>query len=109
MKFRKKPVVIDAVQYRNGMEDGFEERYIDHNHPNRTFGIRASDMDTPIKVPYIKTLEGRLLITTGDWIIIGVKGERYPIKPDIFEETYEPVENPQTSTLAGFGMTAQPH
>ena len=91
-KYRKKPVVIEAEQYKGGMEDGFEERYIDHNHPNRTFGIKVSEKDTPVLVPYIDTLEGKLLITKGDWIITGIQGERYPIKPDIFEETYELVE-----------------
>jgi hypothetical protein len=40
---------------------------------------------------YIETLEGRHEVTPGDWIITGVKGEKYPCKPDIFEETYEPV------------------
>ena len=41
----------------------------------------------------IATLEGPLLARVGDWIITGVKGERYPCKPDIFEATYEPVED----------------
>ena len=91
-KYRKKPVVIEAEQYKEGMEDGFEERYIDHNHPNRTFGIKVSEKDTPIQVPYINTLEGKLLITNGDWVITGIQGERYPIKTDIFEETYELAE-----------------
>lgn len=92
MKYRKKPVVIDADQYQEGMEDGFEERYIDSDNPNRTFGIQVSERDIKIQVPYIETLEGRHLITKGDWIITGIKGERYPIKNDIFEETYELVE-----------------
>jgi hypothetical protein len=43
-------------------------------------------------VPVIKTLEGDHLVTPGDWIITGVKGEHYPCKPDIFEMTYEKVE-----------------
>ena len=94
MKFRKIPVVIEAEPYTKGMEDGFEERYIDHhNHPNQTFGIQASENDTPVQIPYIKTLEGRHLITKGDWIITGVKGERYPCKPDIFRMTYESIED----------------
>ena len=42
--------------------------------------------------PYIATLEGDHLVTPGDWIITGVKGEHYPCKPDIFEATYEKVE-----------------
>ena len=92
MKYRKKPVVIEAEQYKEGMEDGFEERYIDHNHPNRTFGIKVSEKDTLVQVPFIETLEGRHLITKGDWIITEIQGERYPIKSDIFEETYEIVK-----------------
>lgn len=41
---------------------------------------------------YIETLEGRMEVTPSDWIITGVKGEKYPCKPDIFEQTYEPAE-----------------
>lgn len=62
MKFRKKPVVIEAEQH-NG--------------------------DQPI---FIDTLEGRMKADPGDWIITGIKGEKYPCKPDIFESTYELVE-----------------
>ena len=68
MKFRKKPVVIEAEQYRPGLEDGI-------------------DLDGP----YLKTLEGNLHISQGDWIITGIKGERYACKPDIFKVTYERV------------------
>ncbi len=41
---------------------------------------------------YIRTLEGEMEALPGDWIIMGVKGEFYPCKPDIFEATYEPAE-----------------
>lgn len=41
---------------------------------------------------YIDTLEGRHEVTPGDWIITGIKGEKYPCKPDTFAATYEPVE-----------------
>jgi len=91
-KYRKKTVVIDAEIYHPGVEDGFEERYIDNDNPNQTFGIQVSESDILVQVPYIETLEGRYLITTGDWIITGVQGERYPVKPDLFDETYELVE-----------------
>ena len=74
-KYRKKPVVIDAEVYCEGLEDGFEYN-------------KSQDMSTP----FIETLEGRHYITPGDYIITGVKGERYPCKPDIFEMTYEAVE-----------------
>ena len=40
---------------------------------------------------YIETLEGRMHASPGDWIVVGVQGERYPVKPDIFEKTYEAV------------------
>jgi len=80
MKFRKKPVVIDAIQFtgENGMEivhfaDG---RYV------------SPDGDALI----IYTLEGNMRADVGDWIIKGVKGECYPCKPDIFEATYEAVK-----------------
>ncbi|MDD4482678.1 MAG: hypothetical protein PHP18_05620 [Bacilli bacterium] len=71
MKFRKKPVIIEAELYKPGMEDS---------------------IDKLTNKPYIKTLEGNHIITDGDWIITGVKGERYPCKPDIFEITYEKVD-----------------
>ena len=72
MKFRKKPVVIEATQW---FEMG--------DHPAVQDGL------TTIQ-PVIKTLEGYMYVSPGDWIITGVKGEHYPCKPDIFEMTYEP-------------------
>jgi len=93
MKFRKKPVVIEAEQYKEGMEDGFEERFTHHLNPGQSYGIQTSEEDVAVQVPYIETLEGRHLITKGDWIITGIQGERYPCKPDIFNETYDAVED----------------
>ena len=75
MKFRKKPVVIEATQWFK-MGD----------HP-KVFMGQLSDR------PRIDTLEGPMFVDVGDWIITGVKGEHYPCKPDIFEATYERVEN----------------
>lgn len=60
MKFRKKPVIIEAYQ---------TDRELD-----------------------IITMEGKMHASIGDWIITGVQGEQYPCKPDIFEKTYERVE-----------------
>ena len=60
MKFRKKPVIIEAYQ---------------------------TDKEV-----FIETLEGTMRADPGDWIITGVNGEKYPCKPDIFEKTYERVE-----------------
>lgn len=42
---------------------------------------------------FVDTLEGRLRVSPGDWIVTGARGERHPVKPDIFRETYEPVED----------------
>lgn len=81
-KYRKKPVVIEAIQY-----DGSNLREI-----AEFVGTDLSMVDNDINlslVPVIKTLEGDMLISKGDYVIKGVQGEFYPCKPDIFEQTYE--------------------
>jgi hypothetical protein len=83
MKFRKRPVVIDAVQFRAGEEPN-------ELAPDVVAGtVRYTEDGTVL----IKTLEGVMEAQPMDWIIRGVKGELYPCKPDIFAVTYEPVEN----------------
>ncbi|KKN62225.1 hypothetical protein LCGC14_0513620 [marine sediment metagenome] len=90
-KFRKKPVVIEAEVYHAGLEDGWE--YEDEIQGGLTSAMyAASKVDGVRLYPYISTLEGRHYIGAGDYIITGIKGERYPCKPDIFEQTYEAVE-----------------
>ena len=76
-KFRKKPVVIEAVQFTGG------------NHFECKSFIGEQNYDNTLKYPNITTLEGTMRVSEGDWIIKGVKGEFYPCKPDIFEATYE--------------------
>lgn len=90
MKFRKKPVVIEAWQWNETttmlrMLEGFGLNYTSHSG-HRERPEECQDLR-------IRTLEGQLLVSPGDWIIKGVKGEFYPCKPDIFEATYEPVED----------------
>ena len=82
MKFRKKPVVIEAFQWKDKpvFPEGFEEL-----HP-----IALINDEHKLE---IKTLEGTMTADDGDWIIKGVKGGFYPCKPDIFEATYEKVED----------------
>lgn len=81
-KFRKKPVVIEAVQWHPGAHvDGVTEQVHD-----------AGLGTEPSGFGWVNTLEGPLKVRPGDWIITGVKGEKYPCKPDIFAATYEPVE-----------------
>ena len=76
MKFRKKPVVIEATQW-----------FKDGDHPAVVPGFLSG-----MPIYLIETLEGHHIVTPGDWIITGVKGEHYPCKPDIFEMTYERAE-----------------
>jgi|SRR6185437_8549321 len=85
MKFRKKPVVIEAIQYRG--DNGAE---VDKWMQDRgSEPIPIPDWRKPLE---IKTLEGTHFATAGDWIICGIKGEFYPCKPDIFHATYELAE-----------------
>ena len=83
MKYRKKPVEIEAMQFT-------EKSCIDVlSFCNSGGDIIASRENEHIS---IKTLEGTMLASIGDYIIKGVKGEFYPCKPDIFEATYDKVE-----------------
>lgn len=84
MKFRKKPVVIEATQW-----DGTNESW-QHIMNMGLTKWKPGEMGT--QTFYIETLEGDHLARKGDWIIKGVHGEFYPCKPDIFVKTYEPVE-----------------
>ena len=79
-KFRKKPVVIEAEQF-----DGTAESC------ERICGLYPDVHFVWTDQLIITTLEGTMYASPGDWIITGVKGERYPCKPDIFAATYEEV------------------
>lgn len=88
MKFRKKPVVIEARQFHNDAGDHETVYWI--NSGQLTIG---RELATWINGKlYIPTLEGEMEASPGDWIIRGVKGEHYPCKPDIFAATYEAAE-----------------
>jgi len=80
--FRKKPIVIEAVQYTGDVGLLWDWRGAGH-----IYGP-TEDGDTSA---YIETLEGRMEARVGDWIIEGVSGELYPCKPDIFAATYDEV------------------
>ena len=88
MKYRKKPVVIEAIVFTR---DNFEEVVEFTNGTAHTLKIerRPNGKCTCI----IHTLEGQHIATEGDYIIRGVKGEYYPCKPDIFKQTYEEAED----------------
>jgi hypothetical protein len=84
----KKPVVIEAVQFD---PCGAHRLKL----PDGVMGISAPNADNWAYEGckfFIETLEGRMKVRDKDYIITGVKGEKYPCKPDIFEKTYEPVK-----------------
>ena len=84
MKYRKRPVEIEAIKWDGKISTlSVIEEWIGDG-PQADF-TRA---DPTLTIP---TLEGDMLASFGDWIIRGVMGEGYPCKPDIFEMTYEPV------------------
>jgi len=78
-RYRKKPVVIDAVQWT-----GYNWQQVKRFCPTAMLRTGGS-----IEIP---TLEGVMQAQRGDWIIKGVKGELYPCKPDVFEATYEAID-----------------
>ena len=84
-KFRKKPVVIEAIQIMDTTTADDIAGFI--NCPEgSTYSVWSDHV-------YIHTLEGTMRADVGDWIIKGVKGEFYPCKPDIFDMTYEMATN----------------
>ena len=89
MKYRKKPVVIEAIQAFGTPESNRE--IIDWTRGSATPASMDKNADGVSQLS-IATLEGTHWVTPGDYIIRGVKGEHYPCKPDIFEATYEVVE-----------------
>lgn len=89
-KFRKKPVVIEAMQFR-GPDVGdldymlaFDD-WLVGNAPKGACRYHGSRL-------VISTLEGEMEASAGDWVIRGIKGEIYPCKPDIFAALYDPAE-----------------
>lgn len=85
MKYRKKPVVIEAIQF---LDEGHDVLALS-DFMEQNLVIDYAIPDKPVLK--IATLEGVMMASVGDYIIKGVKGEFYPCKPDIFEATYEKV------------------
>ena len=86
MKYRKKPVIIEAIQFEDNSDRIIE---IHEFMGGDTIRVNYEDKDNPYLK--IETLEGIMKASVGDYIIKGVNGEFYPCKPDIFEKTYEEV------------------
>lgn len=94
MKYQKKPVVIEAFQYDGDLKGSDGKWYVPE------WAVKAFEdgimyygtlkLDEPPCELFIDTLEGTHHVSIGDYVIKGIKGELYPCKPDIFEESYEP-------------------
>lgn len=96
--FRKKPIVIDAVQWPGNSFKSTPPEWLVaalYKEPGTPGFLMRLDNDL-----FIETLEGRMRAAPGDWIIRGIKGEIYPCKPDIFAATYEPADAAPSSTSA---------
>ena len=91
LRFTKKPVTIEAIQWTG--KNLREVIAFTDGHPDNWEAYADLVARDGLK---IYTLEGKMLANVGDWIIRGVKGEYYPCKPDIFEATYSPEVAPRT-------------
>lgn len=87
-KFRKKPVVIEAIQW-NGKNFDEIMNFMQEFHGSKLNYENAEELAYKTNQLTIRTLEGIMTADKNDWIIKGVSGEFYPCKPDIFEKTYE--------------------
>lgn len=85
MKYKKKPIVIEAFQYFGNHEQKEDPEWIIKAIKEDKVGFEYGQM-------IIDTLEGTMIATAGDYIIKGVNGEIYPCKEDIFHKTYEKVD-----------------
>lgn len=93
-KYRKKPVVIEAVQLRwDTWDEMCEHANVGKLTDGKPEGMFGPDSEINLHIP---TLEGLMVAEENDWVIRGVAGELYPCKPDIFALTYEPVEAEKT-------------
>lgn len=101
MKYRKKPVEIEAMRFAGltadmhavyqWIEQNTQGSY-DTNDPDVPVPASGVSIDAETGFMIIATLEGEMQVRAGDYVIRGVQGEFYPCKPDIFAATYEPVE-----------------
>lgn len=107
MKFRKRPVVIEATQWFPPDDPRHDPSMLSHrkgNTVNPPDYRQKGDLFqfSTIKgmgddIFMIETLEGALKVSAGDWIVTGIAGEKYPVKPEIFEATYERVPEQSAS------------
>ena len=104
MKYQKKPVVIEAVQYTGGEQNTVALiDWIKGVDSSTVYHLVAPQIMREVEAAggiSIKTIEGTMIAQQGDWIIKGIKGEFYPCKPDIFAATYDSVAETSTDTFS---------
>lgn len=95
MQYRKKPVVIEAVQWTG---DNLIEVIRHTGQHASASNLKWEEYEDLVSREGLKifTLEGAMMASVGDWIIKGVKGECYPCKPDVFNITYEAIDSLNT-------------
>ncbi len=101
MKFRKKPIIVTAVQFNIAdvktlrkavMTEPLEVQLDLFHFFKEKYGVRCTADGCSF---WIETLEGNMKVKAGDFIVTGIKGERYPVKKDIFKATYEEIDSTQ--------------
>lgn len=94
MKYRKKPVVIEAIQFNGNSNRTEIEAFVGRKLKVELESDTAYEagIAPPVFSLFIETLEGEMKVSMGDFVIRGVNGEFYPCKPDIFAKTYEEVK-----------------
>jgi len=93
-RFRKKPVVVDAIRVKDIFHMAAHDWDGLPDWASKTHGITKgwTIQFAPPRI-YINTLNGKVVADIDEWLVRGVTGELYPCKPDIFEQTYEAVED----------------
>lgn len=91
-RFRKKPVEVEAFQFN--WRDGDQPPDIPGVVYAAIYGKDSGHLLPKCERAYVETLEGSLHVSRGDWVVRGINGEFYPVKPDIFSATYEPIDRP---------------
>ena len=90
MKYKKKPLEVEAFQYKGKLEEDIPKWIVDAYRNNIAF-YKFNESKNDV-VLYLQTLEGPMSVSVNDYIIKGIYGELYACKPDIFLETYEKIE-----------------
>lgn len=87
-RWRKKPVVIEAMQIGDTLAEAMDL----YRWSGTQLGLTVNGGAHGVETVIVHTLEGAMTARPGDWIVKGVKGEVYPVRADIFADTYEPAE-----------------